>query len=153
MIRLIKSIVIAASPEKVFDVVDDTANLPEVWRNLSNIRNLKRLPNGGHSLDFDYTMIGVHIKSSSVDLEHVRPNRIVTRTTGALISTLTWDFQPLAGGAETNLVLEIEYEVPVPVVGKLAEVIVAKVNETDIVYVLNYLKLKLERMERESNPG
>ena len=153
MIKLIESVIIAAPPEKVFDVVDDTASLPEVWRNLSNIRNLKRLPNGGHSLDFDYTMAGIHIKSSSVDLEHVRPHRIVTRTTGALISTLTWDFQPIPGGVETNLVLEIKYEVPVPVVGKLAEVILAKVNETDVVYALNYLKLKLEKIERNLNPG
>ncbi len=153
MIKLTKNVTIAAPPEKVFDVVDDTANLPEVWRNLSNIRNLKRLPNGGHSFQFDYTMAGVRIEGSSIDLEHARPHRIVTRTTGGIVSTLTWEFRPTSEGAETDLVLEAEYEAPVPVIGRLAEIIVAKVNETDIVYVLNYLKLKLEGIERKPNPG
>ncbi|MCP4539132.1 MAG: hypothetical protein GY832_18505 [Chloroflexi bacterium] len=152
MIKLTKNVTVGAPPEKVFDVVDDTANLPEVWRNLSNVRNLKMLPNGGHSFQFDYTMAGVRIKGSSVDLEHVRPHRIVTRTTGGIISTLAWDFQPISEGTKTDLHLEIEYEAPVPVIGKLAEIIVAKVNETDIVYVLNYLKLKLEGIERKPNP-
>jgi uncharacterized protein YndB with AHSA1/START domain len=144
MIKLTKEIVIAAPPEAVFDVIDDTANLPELWRNLSNIRNLKRIPNGGHSFQFDYTMAGVRVEGSSVDLEHVRPGRIVTRTTGGVISTLTWAFRPISYGTETDLSLEIEYQVPVPLVGQLAEIIVAKINENDIVYMLNFLKLKSE---------
>ena len=144
MIELKRSIVIAATPEEVFDLVDDTANLPQVWRNLSNIRDLKRLPNGGHSFRFDYTMAGISIQGASADLEHDRPRRIVTRTTGGVNSTITWEFRPLADGKETELCLGGAYEVPVPLVGRLAEVIVAKVNETDIVYVLNYVKLKLE---------
>ena len=153
MIKLKESVIIAAPPEKVFDMIDDAAGMPEVWRNISNVRNLKRLPNGGNSFQFDYTMIGIRIEVTSVDLAHTRPLSIVTRTTGGIISTLNWDFQPIPGVAETNLVLEIKYEVPVPVVGKLAEVIVAKVNETDVVYALNYLKLKLEKIERNPNPG
>ena len=153
MIKLTKNVIIAAPPEKVFDVVNDTANLPEVWRNLSNIRNLKRLPNGGHSFQFDYVMAGIRIAGSSVDLEHIHPHRIVTRTTGGLTSTLAWEFRPISEGTETDLYLDIEYEAPIPVIGKLAEIIVAKVNETDIVYVLNYLKLKSEGVEYTPNPG
>jgi ribosome-associated toxin RatA of RatAB toxin-antitoxin module len=153
MIKLTKNVVIAAPPEKAFDAVDNTANLPEVWRNLSNIRNLKRLPNGGHSFQFDYTMAGIRIEGSSVDLEHVRPHRIVTRTTGGIVSTLTWEFQPISEGAKTDLHLEAEYEAPMPVIGKLAEIVVAKINETDIVYFLNYLKLKLEGIDHKPSPG
>jgi uncharacterized protein YndB with AHSA1/START domain len=153
MIKLTKNVVIAASPEKVFDAVADTTNLPEVWRNLSNIRNLEKLPNGGHSFQFDYTMAGIRIEGSSVDLEHVCPHRIVTRTTGGIVSTLTWVFRPIAEGAKTELTLEAEYEAPVPVIGRLAEIVVAKINETDIVYLLNYLKLKLEGIDHRPNPG
>lgn len=145
MLKLQKHILIKAPPEKVFDLVDDTAGLPEIWRNLSNIRDLKRIPNGGHSFEFDYRMAGFQIKGSSSDLEHVRPSRIVTRTSGGLIATLTWNFNPSAGGSETSLVLDIEYEVPVPVVGRVAEHLVAMINNADITYVLTYLKLKLER--------
>ena len=142
MIKLKKSILISAPPDKVFDVLDDTARIPEIWHNLSNIRNFQRLPNGGSSFDFDYVMAGIKIQGSSVDLEYVRPSRLVTRTTGGLVSTMIWMFNPASNGAKTDLAVEIEYEVPIPLVGKLAEIIIAKINETDVVYVLNYLMLK-----------
>jgi uncharacterized protein YndB with AHSA1/START domain len=144
MVTLTKHITIAAPPEAVFDVIDDPDQLPEIWRNLSNIRNVQRLPNGGTSLDFDYTMAGIRIEGFSTDLEHERPYRMVNRTTGGITSTLTWTFEPGPDGSETNLTVEVKYEVPIPLVGKLAEAIVAKINEADVVYVLNYLKLRLE---------
>ena len=144
MVTLIKDITIAAPPEAVFDVVDDAAHLPEIWHNLSNIRDIQTLPNGGNSFYFDYTMAGMRIEGFSTDLEHDRPHRIVNRTTGGITSTMTWTFEPSPDGSKTHLTIEANYEVPIPLVGKLAEVIVAKVNEADIVYVLNYLKLKLE---------
>jgi uncharacterized protein YndB with AHSA1/START domain len=144
MITLTKDITIAAPPEAAFDVIDDAARLPEIWHNLSNIRDIQTLPNGGNSFHFDYTMAGIRIEGLSTDLEHDRPHRIVNRTTGGLTSTLTWTFEPSPDGNKTHLTVEARYEIPIPLVGKLAEIIVAKVNEADIVYVLNYLKLKLE---------
>jgi uncharacterized membrane protein len=143
MIKLSKSIIIEAPPEDVFDVIDDTANLPEIWKNLSNIRNLKNLPTGGHSFKFDYTMAGIKIEGTSVDLQYIRPNLVVTRTTGGIISILTWLFKPIQNGKATDLQVDIEYEVPIPLIGKLAEILIIKINENDINYVLNYLKIKL----------
>jgi hypothetical protein len=57
---------------------------------------------------------------------------------------MTWTLDPSPDGSETNVTFEAKYEVPVPLVGRLAEIIIAKINETDIVYVLNGLELKLE---------
>ena len=142
MIKLKKIVTIAAPPEQVFDVVNDTANISQIWRNVSNVRNLKVLPNGGHSFQFDYTMAGLRLEGSGIDLAHVRPYRLVTRTTGGVTSTLTWGFKPIANNTQTELSLDAEYEVPVPLVGRLAEYVVAKINETDIVYMLSYLKRK-----------
>ena len=62
MVTMTKNIVIAAPPEQVFDIVDDPAHLPEIWRNLSNIRNVQPLPNGGNSFQFDYTMAGIRVE-------------------------------------------------------------------------------------------
>lgn len=140
MIKLKKNLIIAAPPEQVFDVVDDTANISQIWRNVSNVRNLKVLSNGGHSFQFDYAMAGIRLEGSGVDLVHIRPFRIVTRTTGGVTSTLSWSFKPIVNNGQTDLALDVEYEVPVPLVGRLAEYVVAKINETDIVYMLNYLK-------------
>ena len=142
MTRFTKSILVPAAAEDVFRVIDDPANLALVWRNLSNIRNQRRLPNGGIAFEFDYTMAGITIKGTSVDLEHIFPTRIVTRTTGGVSSTLTFVFRPNLTGQGTHVDLTVEYDVPLPLVGKMAEVVVAKINESDIVYALNYLMLK-----------
>lgn len=150
MITLTKSIAIAAPQEDIFDVLDDPASAPEIWRNLSNVRNVRTQPNGGKSFEFDYTMAGIRVKGASTALELVRPSRIVTRTTGGVTSTMTWTLEPSPDGSETNVTFEARYEVPVPLVGRLAEIIIAKINETDIVYVLNGLKLKLEVKKRRA---
>jgi uncharacterized protein YndB with AHSA1/START domain len=68
MVTLTKGITIAASPEAVFDVIDDAAHLPEIWHNLSNIRDRRTLPNGGNGFRFDYTMAGMRIEGFSTDL-------------------------------------------------------------------------------------
>ncbi len=140
MIKLKKNLVIAAPPEKVFDLIFDTANISEVWRNVINVRNLKPLPNGGHSFQFDYSMAGLKLETTGADLYVVRPYRLVTRTTGGVISTLTWTFKPLENDTQTDLSLEVDYEVPVPVLGHLAEYVVAKINEADAVYMLNAVR-------------
>ena len=142
MLNLKKNVIIAAPPEKVFDVVFDTANIPQVWRNVSNIRNIQSLPNGGHSFQFDYTMAGLRLNGSGTDLLVLRPQRLMTRTTGGVTSTLNWTFKPILTNTQTDLTLEAHYEVPVPLVGRLAEYVVAKINEADIVHMLNYLKQK-----------
>ncbi len=141
MLKLTKNIYVSAPPDKVFDVMDDNVNLPEIWHNLSNVRNVRRIPNGGQRFEFDYNMAGLTMHGISVDLEFIRPSRLKTHTSGGIQSTLTWEFNPGPDNG-TDLVCTIEYEVPLPLIGNLAEMMIAKVNDTDIVYVLNYLKLK-----------
>ncbi len=153
MITLTKSIVIAAPPEEIFDVLDDPANMPEIWCNLSNVRNITLQPNGGKSFQFDYSMAGIRIEGSSTVLEIDRPHRIVNRTTGGVTSTLVWVLTPSPDGKGTSLDFEARYEVPVPLVGRLAEIIIRKINEADIVYVLNGLKLKMEVSRHRAQPG
>jgi hypothetical protein len=142
VINLKKNVIITAPPEKVFDVVYDTANISQIWRNVSNIRNLQSLPNGGHSFQFDYSMAGLRLNGAGTDLVVLRPHRLITRTTGGVTSTLNWTFNPILTNTQTDLTLEVNYEVPVPLVGRLAEYVVAKINESDIVHMLDYLKRK-----------
>jgi len=51
---------------------------------------------------------------------------IVSKTKGGVESTQTWMFQPEAGG--TKVTLEVEYTVPIPVLGKLADFVVLDGN-------------------------
>jgi uncharacterized protein YndB with AHSA1/START domain len=145
MVKFTKNIFIAAPPEAIFDAIDDSANLPNYWRNISNVHNFKRIENGGTGFDFDYHMAGFNVKGSSIDLEHDRPRRIVTRTTGGLVSTLTFTFDPGPNGEGTNFEITAEYEMPPSLISHMAEAIVAKVNEGDINYVMNYMMLKFKK--------
>jgi hypothetical protein len=51
-------------------------------------------------------------------------------------------FQPEAGG--TKVTLEGEYTVPIPVLGKLAEAIIVKMNEHEVELILANLKARME---------
>jgi carbon monoxide dehydrogenase subunit G len=142
--KFTKNTHINALPEQVFDFIDDSANLPQIWRNLSNIRNLRRIENGGTSFEFDYTMTGTTLHGTSEDIEYDRPRRIVTRTTGGINSTLEMIFSSGKNGTGTDLTLIVEYDIPIPLLGQLAEVVVAKLNESDIVFFLTHLMLKFK---------
>lgn len=145
MAKIQKTVVIDAPVEKVFNYLNDPVNLPEVWPNLVEIRDVQWLPSGGNSFRFVYEMAGIRFKGSSTDIEFIANRRVVSRTKGGIDSTTAFNFQPQAG--RTKLTLEVEYTVPIPLLGRLAEAIIVKINEKDMVYLLNYLKLKFARVK------
>jgi hypothetical protein len=53
-----------------------------------------------------------------------------------------WDYQPENGG--TRLTVDIEYTVPVPLVGKLAEAVIVKMNEREADTLFANLKTRME---------
>ncbi len=137
-----KTITINAPVEKVFSYIDGGTNLPEIWPSLVEVTDVQRLPNGGHSDRFVYKMAGIRLEGTSEDVEYVPNQRIVTKTTGGAESTQTWLFQPEASG--TKVTFKVEYTVPIPVLGKLAEAIIVKMNEREGDLILANLKARME---------
>jgi uncharacterized protein YndB with AHSA1/START domain len=137
-----KSITISAPAEKVFGYISEPANLPEFWPSLVEVRDVRRLPNGGTTNRWVYKMAGIRLEGTSDDVEYVANERLVSKTTGGADSTQTWMLQPEAGG--TKVTFEIEYTVPVPVLGKLAEAVIVKMNEREGDLVLANLKARME---------
>ena len=137
-----KSITINAPVEEVFNYIDEAANLPEIWPSLVEVTDVKRLPNGGHSDRFVYKMAGIRLEGTGEDIEHIPNQRIVTKTKGGAESTQTWLFQPEANG--TKVTFKVEYTVPIPVLGKLAEAIIVKMNEREGDLLLDNLKARME---------
>jgi len=137
-----KTITINAPVEKVFSYIGGGTNLPEIWPSLVEVTDVQRLPNGGHSGRFVYKMAGIRLEGTSEDVEYVPNQRIVTKTTGGAESTQTWLFQPEAGG--TKVTFKVEYTVPVPVLGKLAQAIIVKMNEREGDLILANLKARME---------
>ncbi len=132
MARVKKSIKINAPVEKVFAYVNNPKNLPEIWPSLEKVHNIKELPNGGHSFDWEYKMAGMHLKGSNKVVEVVLNERTVSISTSGIESTLIWEYQAVEDG--TIFTDNTEYKIPIPLIGKLAESFIAKVNENESGY-------------------
>ena len=141
MATAINSIVINAPVEKVFEYCVPE-NLTEFWPSVVEVTNIQELPNGGHSFNFVYKMAGMTFKGTNEDIEFVKNERTVSKSTGGLESTVTCEYQAVEGG--TKFTAAVEYIVPVPLLGKLAESFIVKMNENEQKVVLENVKARLE---------
>ena len=142
MVKSLKNITINAPVEKVFAYLSEPTNLPEIWPSLVEIKDVQRLPNGGTRNRWVYKMAGIRLEGTSEDTERIPNRRLVSRTKGGAESTQTWILQPEGKG--TKVTFEVEYTVPIPVLGKLAEAIIVKMNEGEGELILNNLKSRME---------
>lgn len=142
MRKAVKSITIKSPVEKIFDYISEPTNLPEIWPSLMEIKDVQRLPDGNINNRWVYKMAGMRFEGTSEGVEHVANQRIVSKTKGGVESTQTWMFQP--EGDETKVTLEIEYTIPIPLLGKLAEAIIVKMNEHEGELLLSNLKARME---------
>ena len=142
MIKAGSSITINAPIKKIFDYISEPTNQPEIWPSLMEIKDVQRLPDGKTKNRWVYKMAGIRLEGTSEGVESVANQRIVNKTKGGVESTQTWTFQPEAGG--TKVTFEVEYTVPIPVLGKLAEAIIVKMNEHEGEVILANLKSRME---------
>ena len=119
--------------------------MPTIWPSLIEVTNVVRRPDGWHSFDWTYRMAGVrfHGKASTVRVE---PNAYCEVRNEGIPSVFRWKYE--ARGESTHLTLEVEYSIPMPVLGKIAEVIVANMNEHEAETMLANLKAALESAPR-----
>ena len=142
MATIKKSIQINAPVEKVFEYAEKPEILPEIWPSIVEVKNIKELPNGGYSFDWVYKMAGMRFTGSSEHTEVVPNERTVSLSTGGIDSTITWEYQPVDGGTKfTTIVYSI---VPIPLLGKLAESIIVKMNENESNVLLANVKAMME---------
>jgi uncharacterized membrane protein len=137
-----KTTAIAAPVEKVFAFMLEPSNLPEVWPSMVEVKDVQRQPNGGYNFSWVYKMAGMRIDGASETIELVPNQRVVTRSTKGIQSKFIWTYGPEGGG--TRLTVEVEYTVPVPVLGKIAEAVIVKQNEHEAEVLLANLKARME---------
>jgi len=103
---------------------------------------MKPLSNGGFSNHWKYKMAGMRLSGTSEDIEYVANQRIVSKTKGGADSIQTWTFQPEDGG--TKVTFAVEYTIPIPVLGKIAEAVIVKMNDHEGKIILDNLKAIME---------
>ncbi len=134
-----KMIEIKAPAQRVYDFLAQPENLLGVWPNLVSVSNVVASAGGAHDFDWTFKMMGVHFKGHAKTEEAVPGQRLRHRTEGGIPSIFRWALEGL-NGSGTRLGLEVEYTMPTPVVGKLAEALAAKLNERDVQTLLANLK-------------
>jgi uncharacterized membrane protein len=142
MAKMQKTVSIQAPLQKVFDYSADPNNLPKFWHSISNIHDVQDAGNGGKNFAWSYKMAGINVEGASRTTEFIPNQRIVTQSTKGIESHFVWTYQPENSG--TKVTVEVEYVVPIPVLGKLAEAIIVKQNEQDAEDLLKNLKTQME---------
>ena len=148
MATIRKSISIQAPVDQVFDFVADPTHLPEIWPSLVEVRNVEAHP-AGKSFDWDYRLLGIRIHGHSDPVELVKNERLVSKSVRGIPNTFRWLYTGTEG--KTKVVLEVDYESPIP--GRLAERLVGRANEREAETMLRNLKRKLEMRVAESSPS
>ena len=142
MAKLQKSILIDAPVEKVFAYMSDPNNMPEIWPSMVEVKDVQPAPAGGYNFGWVYKMAGVRFDGASETTEEIPNQRTVTKSTKGIESHFVWTYEPENGG--TKLTVDIEYKVPVPLLGKLAESFIIKQNDHESDTLLSNLKARME---------
>jgi carbon monoxide dehydrogenase subunit G len=138
-----KSIEIATPVERIFSYLDEPESNVEWLPGMMEVKDVKKTEGRvGTHFRWTYKMAGLRFQGETTVVEHIANRKIVTQTKGGIQSTWTFTFEQQDGG--TRLTIEVDYTVPVPVLGKLAEAIVLKQNEREAAMALSNIK---ERME------
>jgi hypothetical protein len=107
------------------------------------VKDVKQTPEGvGSTFAWVYKMAGMRFEGVSETTEYIANQRNATKTTKGIQSTFVWAYKPEDGG--TKLTVEVEYAVPVPLLGKLAEAFIVKQNEHEAELILANLKARME---------
>ena len=142
MQKLEKSGFIKAPIDKVFDYWGNPANRPEVWPSLIEIKDLGKMPSGRYSWNWVYKLAGMRFEGHSENVEFIPNQKIVDKNSGGIEGQFIWEFEAENGGTRLNI--SVEYDIPIPVLGKLAESFVIKQSDNEADIVIANLKARLE---------
>jgi uncharacterized protein YndB with AHSA1/START domain len=138
--RIDKEVTVNSPIERVFNYVSNPHNWPEFWPSLLGVKDVQLLPNGGYSATYEHKMAGMQFTGAGECIEHVPNQWISIQTKGGIRSTITCTFRSIE--ARTRITLTIDYQVPVPLLGKLAEFVVLKMNEHEAELVMVNLQAR-----------
>jgi uncharacterized membrane protein len=141
MERIHKRIEIKAPVDKVFSYLDDPKNSTEWINNMIEVNDVTGSGVGKH-FNWVWKMAGINFKGESTNTEYIPNKRIALKSKGGIDAT--WDFKVESQKNVTILDLDVDYTVPVPVLGKLAEKLILKRNDRDLEMGLMNIKEKLE---------
>jgi uncharacterized membrane protein len=123
MVSLKRSVVIGAPADKVFAYVNEPTTMPEWLPSMVEIRDVIGT-GAGQQYGWTYKYVGLLLRGQTTVVEYVSNECAVHQSIGRIDSVWTFSVEPHEEG--TTLTIEVEYNIPIPVLGKLAEPFVVK---------------------------
>ena len=142
MVRIEDDIYVAVEPETAFEYMDVPEHQSEISPSLSAVETVEELPSGGKRATYAYRMGGVTLDGEVTATDYDPPDRIVFEMTGGIEGTIEWTFTPEGNGVRVGYAAE--YELPIPVLDRLAAPFIRKYNERELATTLRNLKTRLE---------
>jgi len=142
MNRIMRQLTVRAPVEKVFPFLSDPHNLPEIWPNILEVKNIKKDTSGGYNFDWAYKMSGIRLEGKVETAEVLRNQRLVFKSAKGFECIFRWKFMP--EGQLTNLTLELDYSIPSSVLKHTKEDVITQQNEHEIEALIENVRTKLE---------
>jgi len=143
MPKIERSVTINAPVKKIFDYIADPKLQVEWLPGMIEVKDIKQTEEGvGSTYKFSYKVAGMRFEGEDIVEEYIPNKKMVTRSKGGIESSWTWNFEPYNDSTKVEVI--VEYKVPIPVLGKIAEVLVLKQNEREADHALANIKDKME---------
>ena len=129
--------------ERVFDFLSDPNNLPEIWPNIIEVKNVKKTKaNDSNTFNWVYKMSGMHLEGKCETIEYKPYERLAFQSTKGFDASVYWRFQ--TADSVTHLTLRFEYEIPSPLLKRIKDEIIVRENEHEVEAMLQNVKSRLE---------
>ena len=135
------SIAIDAGLSDVFAYVNEPKKFPDWVHGMIDVRNV--IGSGeGQQYEWTFKMVGIQFRGQSVAVNYIPDECAAYQSIGMIESIWTNIVEPLDRG--TKLTIKLEYSIPTPVLGKLAEAITLRRNRRGLDATLLNAKEVLE---------
>jgi polyketide cyclase/dehydrase/lipid transport protein len=128
MITLEKALVINASPEKAFARLGNPMNWLEDNSSIVDVTDITG-EGVGRSYKMVYKMVGIKLPLTCTYTEYIENERVASKFEGGITGTFSLHLEPHNGSTKLSIV--IEYTIPIPLIGKIAESLLAKRNDRE----------------------
>ena len=144
MARVAKSAVITGNADQIMNYIADVKNHPAFIGPLKSIANVKGDPKqAGTSWDWTFVMAGVEFSGKAETVSYESGKKFSYKTTTGIQSTFTYSAEPSGGGVK--LTIDVTYDVPQDLLGKMQASVVEKLNEAEGSRAVENLKAILDQ--------
>jgi hypothetical protein len=152
MHKIQRTLEIKAPVQRVYDFINQPANLPGIWPSVVSVSNIVASKGGAHDFDWTYKMAGALMNGHSKVEDAQSGKSVRVRSEGGIPATFNWTYAGL-DGAGTRLTMSVEYTIPATALGKLSETLVTRLNERDIDMMLANMKDVIEHATLPASAG